>query len=169
MSLISGSNSLTPDTAGAFDFKAAIVEKALLEGAGGYGFEVGSKYNGVFVGVFAHKQREKDVCCCSCRNAVRLTVRSTEDMSEALTGHNTAINSRDGKTIGIHIRRTRQEELTGLLFGGKHLRSRKDGHDAGSTSALGIASESSETKQEPSLALPVSLLSFLPHNFFKFD
>lgn len=105
MSLISGSNSLTPAIAGALDLRATIVEKALLEEAVGCGFKVCSEYNGGFVEVFPHKQREKDAWCCSCRIAVRLTVLRAVDMSEALTGHNIVFkDEKTVETIGLHMR-----------------------------------------------------------------
>ena len=56
MSLISGSNSRTPAIAGALDFKAAIVEKLLLEEAVGWDMEVCSEYDKTFVRIFAVKQ-----------------------------------------------------------------------------------------------------------------
>ena len=84
MSLISGSNSLTPATAGALDFRAAIVEKVLFREAVGSALEFCSKCDGVVVWVFPLKQREKDLCCLSCRGVVRLTILSKEDMSNAL-------------------------------------------------------------------------------------
>lgn len=84
MSLISGSNSLTPAIAGALDLRAAIIEKALFEEAVGSGLEVCSEYAGALVGLLALKQRNRNFFCCSCRVAVRLTVLSTKDMSYAL-------------------------------------------------------------------------------------
>ena len=102
MSLISGSNSLTPAIAGALDFKAAIVEKPLLGEAVGYDMEVCSEYGKTFVGVFAQKQRVGDLCCCSCRIAVRLTVLKKEDISDSLTGQDRPTKlGQYGKTIGI--------------------------------------------------------------------
>lgn len=56
MSLISGSNSLTPAIAGALDLRAAIVEKGLLEAVVGYDLEFCSGSDGLFVGVFPLKQ-----------------------------------------------------------------------------------------------------------------
>ena len=97
-------------------------------------------------------------------------------MSEALTGHNIAINLRkDGKTIDVHVRWARQEELTVLLFPlvwrETSPRSRKDRHGAGSTSELGRTSEPSETKQGAirGVISTASLSSFLHHDWFKFD
>lgn len=84
MSLISGSNSLTPATAGALDFRAAIVEKVLFREAVGSALEVCSECDGVVVWVFPLKQREKDLCCLSCQVAVRWTILGKEDMSNAL-------------------------------------------------------------------------------------
>lgn len=94
MSLISGSNSLTPATAGALDLRAAIVEKALIEEAVGSGLEVCSEYDGALVGLLALKQRDEYFFCCSCRIAVRLTVLSAEDMSDALIDQDISIELR---------------------------------------------------------------------------
>ena len=95
-------------------------------------------------------------------------------MSEALTGHNIAINLReDGKIIDVHVRWARQEELTVPLFGEKHLRA------LGKIVMVPAQLRSSEGHRNPrklsrepsegSLALPVFLLSFLHHNLFRFD
>lgn len=115
MSLISGSNSLTPAIAGALDFRAGIVEKALFEEVIGCDLNVCSEYDGGLVGVFPLEQREKDLCGCSCRIAVRLTVLSKEDMSDARTDHEIVCNVEgDGTTIGAHMKPARQEELAAL-------------------------------------------------------
>ena len=115
MSLISGSNSLTPATAGALDFRAAIVENALVGKTIGCDLELCSEYDEVFVRIFPLKQREKDLCCRSCRIAVRLTVLSKEDMSDTLTGHNMAIKVRENSnTIGVNMELARQEEPAAL-------------------------------------------------------
>lgn len=119
MSLISGSNSLTPATAGALDLRAAIVERLILDETVGSSLELCSEYDNLFVRVFPLKQREKDVCCCNCRVAVRLTVLSREDMSDALRGHSVTVGGREeSKTIGLTGRGKRSSL-------GRHLRSRK--------------------------------------------
>ena len=84
MSLISGSNSLTPATAGALDFRAAIVEKVLFREAVGSALELCSECDGIVVWVSPLKQRQKDLCSLSCRVVVRLTILNKEDMSNAL-------------------------------------------------------------------------------------
>ena len=105
MSLISGSNSLALATTGALDLRADIVEKALLDEVGGCDLECFSEYDGFLVEALPRKQREKDVCCCSCRVAVRLTVLSNEDMSIGLTAHNVESDVKeDCKTIGFDMR-----------------------------------------------------------------
>ena len=59
MSLISGSNSLTPVIAGALDFRVAIVEKVLLEKVVGCDLEFRSEYDRDFAGtVLPLKQQE---------------------------------------------------------------------------------------------------------------
>lgn len=116
MSFISGSNSRTPAIAGALDFKAVIVERALLGEAVGYDIEVCSEYDKILVGVFALGQRVGDLWCCSCRIAVRLTVLSKEDISDILTGQYRPTGSGEfGKIIGVHMRLKRQEEM--IAFG----------------------------------------------------
>lgn len=70
---------------GALDFKAAIVEKPLLEEAVGYDMQVFFEYGKTFVGIFALKQRVGYLCFSSCRIAVRLTVLDKEDISVTLT------------------------------------------------------------------------------------
>lgn len=119
MSLISGSNSLTPAIAGALDFKAAIVEKRLLGEAVGYDVQVCSEYDKNFVGVLALRQWVGDLWCCSWRIDARLTALSKEDIFDTLTGQGRPTRSGEfGKIIGVHMRLERQEELTafGELF-----------------------------------------------------
>ena len=102
MSLISGSNSLTPATVGALDLSAAIVENGLMVETARFELEIFCEYDRFLVGVIALEQREQDFCCCSCRIAIRLTVLSQGDMSDVLTGHNTEIKSgKDTRTIGL--------------------------------------------------------------------
>ena len=116
MSLISGSNSLTPAIAGALDFKAVIVEKSLLGEAIGFDMKVCSECDKTFVGVFALKQPAGYLCCCSCRIAVRLMVLSKEDISDSLTGQGRPVRSGEfGKIIGVHMRLERQKGL--IAFG----------------------------------------------------
>ena len=63
MSFISGSNSLTPAIAGAFDLRAVIVEKDLFSETIGRDLEVCGEYDLVFVvGLLLLKQLEKDLC-----------------------------------------------------------------------------------------------------------
>ena len=105
MSLISGSNSLTPVIAGALDFRAAIDEKELLEKISGCNLEVRGGCDVVFVGVFPLKQRGKDGRWCSCRTAVRLRVLSEVNMSDVLMAHNIAgKKGGDDETNGIRMR-----------------------------------------------------------------
>ena len=96
MSLISGSNSLTPAIAGALDFREAIVEKGLLRKALRYDLEVCSEYDGAWVLEFALMQRESGLWCRKCRVAVRWTVLSKEDISDALTSQSTAFKGKRG-------------------------------------------------------------------------
>ena len=130
MSLISGSNSLTPAIAGALDFRAVIVEKALLRKVVGCDLEVCSEYDEVFVWVFPLTQRENDLCCCSCRIAIRWTVPSKEDMSDALRCHSIAMNARENnKAISVDRRARNSWRETSPLS------------ENGSTSALGFRCE----------------------------
>lgn len=78
------------------------MEKELLEETVDCILKACSEGDGVLVGVFPLKQREKDVCCCNCRVAARLTVLSKEDMSDAPTGYSRSINARENcKTVGV--------------------------------------------------------------------
>ena len=101
MSLISGSNSLTPVIAGVLDLRVAMVEKALLEEGTECDFAVSNRCDGVFVRAFALKQREKALCCCSRGMGVRLTVLSKEDMSKGVKAQNIAVREmNESKSIG---------------------------------------------------------------------
>ena len=63
MSFISGSNSLTPAIAGAFDLRAVIVEKDLFSETIGRDLEVCGEFDFVFVGgLLLLKQRQKYFC-----------------------------------------------------------------------------------------------------------
>ena len=112
MSLISGSNSLAPAIAGALDLRGVIVEKAFLEEAMGRDAEVCSKCDVVYIRVFPFEQREKDVCCCSGRMAVRLMVLSRDGMPNSFTILQKGLKDRaSSKTIDIHMRLARPKVL----------------------------------------------------------
>ena len=114
MSLISGSNSLTPAIAGALDLRAAIVEKVVFGETVGCDLQVCSQYDGLLFGVL-FGQREKHLCCCSCRIAVRLTVLIKNGMSTT-DRHKAVTNIRaDGRTIGAHMRLPVREAVKNLV------------------------------------------------------
>ena len=85
MSFISGSNSLTPATAGALDFRAAIAEKCFFGDIISRDLVVCGECSLVSVGrLLLFKQVQKDLSCRNCRIAVRLIVLGKEDMSKVL-------------------------------------------------------------------------------------
>ena len=85
MSFISGSNSLTPATAGVLDISGVIVEKCFFGNITGRDLDVCGECELVFVGgLLLLMQVQKDFCCRSGRIAVRLIALGKEDMSNVL-------------------------------------------------------------------------------------
>lgn len=163
MSLISGSNSLTPAIAGALDFRAVIVEKALLRKAVGCDLEVCSEYDEVFVWVFPLTQRENDLCCCSCRIAIRWTVLSKEDMSDALRCHSIAMGARENnKAIGVDMRLAKARGARSIG------RETSPLSENGSTSALGFRCET-RRKREPCPDFPLLQSFFIDSYLLDLD